>query len=530
MSCRFNQIKTANTLGNVLVSTTIFRPAQKRNQRFQVYLDGIQNMCRVYQSVRPNWTVRLYTDQSLQSHRYPEDTRLYQQFYKRVLQHLNNLEIYHYECPSHMEDSEHHRGMFGSVMRFHAGTESRVVIFRDIDFVPDSVRNDIYNVERWIETSDDYMFYYNPHYFPEHAENRESLYAGAWGVKNGALTVIWEDILRVSEHPEWAFYKIYREHLNQLNHLTGNQVARLERTLNEDLSQDLSEEQCVDLYESYSGVEFSKLLKLFGKHLTISDLRAKKPLLIKLAQIVYCLDNYQLGREALIDFLDLHQELTKAIFSYGIDEIILNHIVKPHVFRMSSKTHNPTRIPISLLDSCMKRELKFEDYYHCILVETAKDKMYYDELGSDQEDFLRDAYQVYFRKYRQKPPSVYLVQLIYPDQWLRSIRCFMLRYGHQTTRRRFSDWLDAVLENYIDLSVISVRVANEILPPKDFQEVAKVLIEMDDVTARSYITDSRLLLSDYVEQAVEILYRMLRFYGIGTFQDYQNHQVLNILL
>src|SRR3989338_9499700 len=146
MSCRFNQIKTANTLGNVLVSTTIFRPAQKRNQRFQVYLDGIQNMCRVYQSVRPNWTVRLYTDQSLQSHRYPEDTRLYQQFYKRVLQHLNNLEIYHYECPSLMEDSEHHRGMFGSVMRFHAGTESRVVIFRDIDFVPDSVKNDIYNV------------------------------------------------------------------------------------------------------------------------------------------------------------------------------------------------------------------------------------------------------------------------------------------------------------------------------------------------------------------------------------------------
>lgn len=75
-----------------------------------------------------------------------------------------------------------HTGMFGSVLRFHVAYDPHVShsVIRDTDFHPNSVRNDIEIIKNWVASGKKYFVYYSPLYSPEHSNDIESMYAGAW--------------------------------------------------------------------------------------------------------------------------------------------------------------------------------------------------------------------------------------------------------------------------------------------------------------------------------------------------------------
>ena len=190
------------------VCVSLFRPAN-RNNRLQEYLDGLLRLVAdVPALISPDWCLRVYADPSLWQTEAKGEKRA-------LLDALDaardaGAEILTVMCPPFLsKDGRHHRGLFGTVLRFQAAFDAslRAAAFRDLD--TGITREDGKLLRHWAEAtlaaSRKSVLVYAPFYNPAHlrklggsllAQTERSVVALAWAVSPPCDEPrVWKDAL-----------------------------------------------------------------------------------------------------------------------------------------------------------------------------------------------------------------------------------------------------------------------------------------------------------------------------------------------
>ena len=166
--------KFQNKDGTINVySVSIFRPKEKRNDKAEIYLSGLHIIAKVLNEHQGTLPImqRVYIDKSFLSPQFPEEVELYNKYILKgypskglkPLTSYPNTQIIEFNCSNYKVDRFHHRGFFSSFIRFHAGYDPNVkyALYRDTDFVENSIREDLKVVDDWIKTDKKYHVYFS---------------------------------------------------------------------------------------------------------------------------------------------------------------------------------------------------------------------------------------------------------------------------------------------------------------------------------------------------------------------------------
>ena len=289
--CKFRHLNEPSKT-NKIYSVALFRPPTNRNKNLELYLKGLINAARVLKKCLPDWTMRVYYDNSLTNDTFKGDKKLADLYMFRgrtniiPLIKLSNVQMTVWECPEHFYTKEgyvkNHKGMFGSIMRFHAAFDPTVeyMVSRDADFQPESVKNDAKFIKRWIASGKKNFYYHSPTYIPAHGEHRETMFAGTWGMKGTWGPEIWRELFTVFNNVQARF---------------GYVKSKLLAALQEEIDELNSVEDDIDEESTYEKLQdYLQILKFATKAKEKSKKKATKT-----TKITRPITNYKLNKKTL---------------------------------------------------------------------------------------------------------------------------------------------------------------------------------------------------------------------------------------
>tara|TARA_B110000037_G_scaffold218373_1_gene281248 strand:+ start:2131 stop:2493 length:363 start_codon:yes stop_codon:yes gene_type:complete len=91
-----------------IFSACFFKLDGKSYKDFNIYLNGIQLFSKYVKKNRPDYSIRLFIDNSIYN-----DKKII-----NILKKLNNIELVLYECSDYKVNKNKHIGLFGTLIRF----------------------------------------------------------------------------------------------------------------------------------------------------------------------------------------------------------------------------------------------------------------------------------------------------------------------------------------------------------------------------------------------------------------------------
>lgn len=416
-----------------VIAISLFRVVDRKSTlgRLAVYLDGVELYCKIYGKLRPDWAVRVHIDDSLYSPavEHKQETDLFRKYLTDVFPKYDNLQIYKVKCIAHMEEGDeyHHRGLFSSMLRFFAGFDRnvKVVLFRDSDFSSNSIKHDINNVDAWLNTtSDKYMFGVNLGYTPAHADNKEAFFAGLWGVRGGLPPELYLKMDEIVRHPEYTFMREAKKKV-KLAYDTFERFQERYDIYPQDQSDETSE-TCADSLTALERLErlakeadTSPLINLIKMIPSLSEEDQQKYIDL-IDSILICIDAPYYSPRQIIEILGVYDVIMNNVYRYGVDEIMMNHILKRELFGIE-EADNANDVPISMIYFIQNNRdgfFKFRDYYDYFLPKKLKigDPGIYSYQDESQEERLHSLYNKYKSKSKIRKVRCFFYPTI--DPWL----------------------------------------------------------------------------------------------------------------
>lgn len=557
--CLFDIIKSVDTDSQKRVySVGIFRPAFSRNNKLGMYLQGLVRASQILNQHLPDWIMRIYIDNSLLDPKYKRDFVIANKYFNNgtkkypAITTLDNVEIYQVVCPEFLSPGEkemyNHTGMFGSVLRFHVAYDPHVShsVIRDTDFHPNSVRNDIEIIKNWVASGKKYFVYYSPLYSPEHSNDIESMYAGAWGLKGNLPIESWELIL--SE---------FRTGIYHVKTLIDNIKLDISHMITTSM-QELSEDEIDKLLEihdlstemiscKFSTTDIDTIRRLVSGVQTADNF----DLVYLIARFTKCIEHKLLETGEIIDILDLNQSVKHKRFDYGIDEIIMNRVVKYFIFnleqvlpdidinqidKLPQVSDTIEKVSLSVIYSVLKGENvpivdpRVELYYEPGIL----DKMF---------NFFKTQYES-----GQWQPDVYMILLITPEDLIKKFELF-LQDEHQTNKiladyiiRRISPFKKMTIFKRALYNIDTVTKGKNtdlaIQIPTITDNYIKSILNLYQNLSPSYLDRFQSFMKMPEKQFAKLnigalahsLDRLVNYYDIETYEDYKERLITSIIL
>ena len=170
-----------------LCAVSLFRP-KVRNSKYRLYYDSLLQFARRFKIIFKNFILRVYYDDSLFSKDYTYKDKddegwdghtedYYWSHLLCVLKGMKHVQLAHVVWEEQLDDDGvHHKGLIGTLFRFHAMVDPtvNVAVIRDID--GNVVEADYESINKWITTQDTQMhYYYSNGYNPKHYKNTKFL-------------------------------------------------------------------------------------------------------------------------------------------------------------------------------------------------------------------------------------------------------------------------------------------------------------------------------------------------------------------
>ena len=170
-----------------LCAVSLFRP-KERNNKYRLYYDSLLQFARRFKIIFKDFILRVYYDDSLFSKDYTYKDKddegwdghtedYYWSHLLCVLKGMKHVQLAHVVWEAQLEDDKvHHKGLIGTLFRFHAmvDTTVNVAVIRDID--GNVFEADYNSINEWITTKDTQMhYYYSKGYNPKHYQNNTKL-------------------------------------------------------------------------------------------------------------------------------------------------------------------------------------------------------------------------------------------------------------------------------------------------------------------------------------------------------------------
>lgn len=133
-----------------LLCGSFFKIAGGGYKDLTYYLYKFENSLKIYKKYLPDFTFRLFIDNSI----YKDSTLM------NRLKKLKNVEMVLFECIDYVKDLDYHRGIFGMIVRFFPlfdfeNNDANIVIICDLDFHKHDVHN-LLNLKKMITSLKSY--------------------------------------------------------------------------------------------------------------------------------------------------------------------------------------------------------------------------------------------------------------------------------------------------------------------------------------------------------------------------------------